>query len=134
MNNFPNTKIQFTFQYGSINTRVCIITTESCLDLHSNMVLLIQPPPPNRSVTFHPFTFQYGSINTSCSLRKTSPFLKFTFQYGSINTEQYEMISAKDVHLHSNMVLLILHQACDFLLYIENLHSNMVLLIPVFPL
>ena len=53
----------FTFQYGSINTKSGIVAKDYREALHSNMVLLILWNAQILMLIGF-FTFQYGSINT----------------------------------------------------------------------
>ena len=99
--------------------------------LHSNMVLLIRSDNPDTDfpdVSLHSNMVLLipvmNMMNAGTSL--------FTFQYGSINTFRYPHKPSACHSLHSNMVLLILHQIRSCSPRRTPLHSNMVLLIPVF--
>ena len=57
------------------------------------------------------FTFQYVSINTENDLVFLKNSFAFTFQYVSINTIWNEWFRDENLHLHSNMFLLILSKS-----------------------
>ena len=104
---FKNTKsFSFTFQYVSINTQSYFSRKPNHSHLHSNMFLLI-PSSAAGLLGKILFTFQYVSINTNSGTTSSGSASGFTFQYVSINTRESFSEFPSEVHLHSNMFLLI---------------------------
>ena len=98
----------FTFQYVSINTndRPCIYGGKN--NLHSNMFLLIRhrirwKSPSIRNLHSNMFLLIQEPLIITITTAS-----RFTFQYVSINTDYVELYLEGEIHLHSNMFLLIL--------------------------
>ena len=120
----------FTFQYVSINTndRPCIYGGKN--NLHSNMFLLIPrswKTWSSRNFHLHSNMFllirhrirwkspSIRNLHSNMFLLIQEPLIitittasRFTFQYVSINTDYVELYLEGEIHLHSNMFLLIL--------------------------